>query len=50
MSGEREGDRKVIDTNTRDLVKMGVPSRKAEEMARDAMRKVDRELRDKGQR
>lgn len=48
--GEREGDRQIIFDNTRDLVRMGVDPRKAEKMARDAMVKVDRELREQGKR
>lgn len=50
MSGEKDDDRRVIDTNTRDLVKSGVDPRKAEQMARDSMRKVDRQMREKGTR
>ena len=48
--GEKPDDRRVIDTNTRDLVRSGVDARKAEQMARDSMRKVDREMREKGKR
>jgi hypothetical protein len=48
--GEREGDRKVIEENTRSIMRHGVDPRRAEKMARDAMIKVDRELREKGKR
>lgn len=47
---EREGDRKVIENNTRDLVQSGIKPKKAEQMARESMIRVDRKLREKGER
>ena len=48
--GEREGDRAVMERNTKDLRDSGVPQKKAEEMARESLRRVDRRLREKGER
>jgi len=50
MSGERDGDRKVMDTLVRDAVKSGVKPDKAQEMARKAMVEADRRARERGQR
>lgn len=49
-SGEKKGDREIIDRNTRDLVNSGVKPDKAEKMARESMERVDRKLRDEGKR
>lgn len=48
--GEKQGDRKVIENNTRDLVQSGVKPATAEKMARDSMIRTDRKLREKGER
>lgn len=48
--GERGGDREVIERHTRELREAGVSPRRAEEMARESMRRVDRKLRDEGRR
>jgi len=50
QNGEREGDREVMHRNKRDLIEGGVNPKKADEMARDSMRRVDRKLRDEGKR
>lgn len=50
MSGEKAGDRQVIESNTRDLINAGVKRDKAEQMARESMRRVDQKLRDQGKR
>lgn len=50
MSGEKQGDRDVMSRNTRDLVNSGVPARKAEDMARESMIRMDRKLREQGKR
>jgi len=50
MSGEKQGDREVMDRNTRDLVDAGVRPEKAEEMARESMRRIDRKQREEGKR
>tara|TARA_Y100000310_G_C20531866_1_gene738879 strand:- start:776 stop:895 length:120 start_codon:yes stop_codon:yes gene_type:complete len=36
--------------NQRDLVEAGVKPKKAEQMARDSMKRVDRKLREEGKR
>lgn len=48
--GERHGDREAMEKNTRELRDSGLSSRKAEELARESMRRVDRKLRDEGRR
>lgn len=48
--GERQGDREVMDRNKRDLVDAGVKPEKADQMARDSMKRVDRKLREEGKR
>lgn len=48
--GEREGDRDVIDRNTRDLMESGIPRERARKEAQDSMRRVDRRLRDERKR
>ncbi|MCB9763922.1 MAG: hypothetical protein H6739_29395 [Alphaproteobacteria bacterium] len=50
MSGEGQRDRQIIDENARSLVESGVKPKKAEEMAKAAMRRVDRKLREQGKR
>lgn len=50
MSGEREGDRDVMQRNTRDLMESGMKREKAEKMARESMLRVDRKLREQGKR
>ena len=50
MSGEKQDDRKVMENNTRDLVNSGVKPAKAEQLARESMKRVDRQLREKGER
>lgn len=48
--GERDGDRKVIENTTRDMINSGVNPRKAEQLARESMIRVDRKLRNEGKR
>lgn len=48
--GEKQGDREIMDKNTRDLVEGGVPADKAREKARDSMRRVDDKMRREGKR
>jgi len=48
--GEKQGDRDVIDRNTRDLVESGVRPDVAKRMARESMERVDRKLRDERKR
>jgi len=48
--GERSGDRKIIEENKRDMVESGVKPRKAEQLARESMIRVDRKLREEGKR
>lgn len=50
MSGEKRGDRDVMDQLVRDLRQAGVKHETAEEKARKAMRDADRRLRDQGKR
>lgn len=50
MSGEKEGDRKVMENNIRDLREAGLPAKKAEEMARESLRRCDAKLREQGKR
>lgn len=50
MSGEREGDRKIIADNKRDMIESGVKPKKAEQLARESMIRVDRKLREEGKR
>lgn len=49
-SGEKDGDRQVMDGNTRDLVEAGVPADKARRLARESMQRVDRQQRREGKR
>jgi len=48
--GEREGDRQVIDNNTRDIIESGIAPDKARQMAVDSMRRVDSKMRREGKR
>tara|TARA_R110000823_G_scaffold4724_1_gene18703 strand:+ start:1664 stop:1813 length:150 start_codon:yes stop_codon:yes gene_type:complete len=48
--GEKIGDRKVMDTNVRDMVESGVKPERARKEARESMQRVDRKLRDQGKR
>lgn len=50
MSGEREGDRQVIENNVRDMIADGVKLDKARKAARESMLRVDRKLREDGKR
>jgi hypothetical protein len=50
VSGERAGDRKIIEENKRDMVESGVKPAKAEQLARESMIRVDRKLREEGKR
>lgn len=50
MSGERQGDREVIDRMTKRIASDGVPPDKANEKARESMRRVDQRLREEGRR
>lgn len=50
MSGERKGDREVIERNTKDLINSGIEANRARRMAEDSMRRVDRKLQDQGRR
>ena len=48
--GERDGDREVIENNTRDIIESGVAPDKARQMAVDSMRRVDGKMRREGKR
>lgn len=48
--GERDGDRAVIERNVRDMIDSRVPAKKAEQLARESMLRVDRKLREQGKR
>lgn len=50
MAGERDGDREVMRNVQRDLVESGVNPRKAEQLARESMERVDRRLREERKR
>ena len=50
MSGERAGDRKIIEENKRDMVQSGVKPAIADQRARESMIRVDRKLREEGKR
>ena len=55
MSGERQGDREALDRLTRDVLDTPrkdrpFSEREARDMARNAMREVDRKLRETGER
>ena len=50
MSGEKQGDRAVMETLIRDQRQAGVSGPKAEAGARKAMLEVDRRLREQGKR
>lgn len=48
--GEKQGDREIIDRNTRDLIASNVRPDVAKRMARESMERVDRKLRNEGKR
>lgn len=48
--GEIRRGREVINNNTRDLIESGVRPETAREMARESMRRVDRQQREEGKR
>lgn len=50
MAGEIRDGRAIIDRHTQELIDHGVKPGKAEQMARDSMRRVDRQQREQGKR
>lgn len=48
--GEKQGDREAMDRMTARILKNVPDPRKAEQMARESMVRVDRKLRDEGKR
>ncbi len=50
MSGERKGDRKVMDNVTKRLIDHGVDKERAREMAQESMKRTDRNERERGRR
>ena len=49
-SGEKPGDRRVMDNTTRDLVESGVAPAKARQLARESMQRIDSKQRRDGKR
>lgn len=48
--GERQGDREAMDRMTERIMQNVPDSKKARDMARESMQRVDRKLRDEGRR
>lgn len=49
-SGEKQGDREAMERVQGRMVRDGVPAETADRLARESMKRVDRQLREQGKR